>query len=87
MAESKKEAEMQKQITNENLLYSTGNSTQCSLVTWMGGKFKNKKGYMCVYVCVCVYIYIYICFTLLYSRKEHNIAKQLHTNKKLKKKK
>ena len=28
-----------KQITNKNLLYSTGNHTQCSVVT--------KRGYMC----------------------------------------
>ena len=27
-----------KQITNENLLYGTGNSTQCSVVTYMGRK-------------------------------------------------
>ena len=28
-----------KQITNENLLYSTGNSTYCSVVTkWEGNK-------------------------------------------------
>ena len=28
-----------KQMTNENLLYSTGNSTQHSVVTQMGRKF------------------------------------------------
>ena len=33
---------MYKQITNENLLYSTGNSTQCSVVTQMGRKSKNE---------------------------------------------
>ena len=26
-------------ITNKNLLYSTGNSGQCYVATWMGGKF------------------------------------------------
>ena len=26
------------QVTNENLLYSSGTSTQCSMVTWTGGK-------------------------------------------------
>ena len=31
-----------KQITNENLLGSTGNSTQCSVVTQMGRKSKDE---------------------------------------------
>ena len=31
-----------KQITNENLLHSTGNTTQCSVVTWAGRKFKTR---------------------------------------------
>ena len=31
-----------KYITNENLLYSTGNSTQCSVVTYMGRKCKEE---------------------------------------------
>ena len=26
-------------ITNKDLLYSTGNSPQCSLAAWMGGEF------------------------------------------------
>ena len=33
-----------KQITNENLLNSTGNSTYCSVVTWKGNP--EKRGYM-----------------------------------------
>ena len=37
-----------KQITNENLLYSTGNSTQRSVVTEMGRK--SKKEWIYVYV-------------------------------------
>ena len=37
-----------KQITNENLLYSTGNSTQCSVITYMGKNLK-KNRYMCMY--------------------------------------
>ena len=28
-----------KWITNKNLLYSTGNSGQCYVATWMGGEF------------------------------------------------
>ena len=37
-----------KQITNENQLYSTGNSTRCSVVTSMG--WESKKEHMYVYV-------------------------------------
>ena len=35
-----------KYITNENLLYSTGTSTQCSVVTWMRRKFKTEGIYV-----------------------------------------
>ena len=41
-----------KQITDENLLDSMGNSSQCSVSTSMGRK---SKKWMCVYMCVCVY--------------------------------
>ena len=37
------------EITNRNPLYTTGRSTQCSVITYMG----KKNRYMCV-VCVCV---------------------------------
>ena len=37
------------QITNENLLYSTGNSTQCSVGTYMGRKSR-KRGYMFIHM-------------------------------------
>ena len=40
-----------KQITDENLLDSMGNSSQCSVATSMGRK---SKKWMCVYMCVCV---------------------------------
>ena len=40
-----------KQITSENLLYSTGNSTQCSMVT---------KG---IYVDTCIHIVDSLCYT------------------------
>ena len=46
-----------RQITNENLLYSTGNSTQCSVVTQREGN-PRKRGYLCT----CSW------FTLLYNR-------------------
>ena len=37
-----------KQITNKNLLYSTGNSTQYSVITYMGKE--SKEEWICVYV-------------------------------------
>ena len=37
-----------KQITNKNLLYSTENSTQYSVMTYMG--IESKKEWVCVYV-------------------------------------
>ena len=37
-----------KQIINENLLYSTGNPTQFSVVTYMGKKSKNEGIYVYV---------------------------------------
>ena len=51
----------------------------------VGGK-EAKGGDVCVFAFI--YIYIYICiyihigFTLLYSRNQHNIVKQLHSSKK-----
>ena len=39
-----------KQITSKNLLYSTGKSTQYSVMTYMGKESKKKKsGYMYMY--------------------------------------
>ena len=35
-------------LTNKVLLYSTGNSVQCYVATWMGGKFGRE--WVCVYV-------------------------------------
>ena len=37
-----------KQITNKSLLYSTGNPTQFSVVTYMGKKSKNEGIYVYV---------------------------------------
>ena len=37
-----------KQKTNENLLYSTGNSTQCSVVTYMGRNSKKRGTHVCM---------------------------------------
>ena len=44
--------------------------TQCSVVTQRGKKSK-KEG---------IYIYIYLRFTVLCSRKQHSIVKQLYFN-------
>ena len=44
-------------ISNKNLLYSTGKSTQYSVVTYMGKE--PEKEWMCIYT--------YNCFTLLYT--------------------
>ena len=38
-----------KQVTNKDLLYSTGNSTQYSVMTYMGKE--SKKG---VVICICI---------------------------------
>ena len=57
-----------KHIASGNLLYSTGSSAWCSVMTqggrmrWVGRRLKREGIY--VYVCICVYIYIY---TYLYS--------------------
>ena len=51
-----------KQITNENLLYSTGDSTQCSVETQKGRKSK-KEG-----------IYVYV--SLIHFTAETNITLQ-----------
>ena len=36
-------------ITNKDLLYSTENSTQYSLITYVGKESEKKNGYMCMY--------------------------------------
>ena len=47
--------------TSDLLLYSTGNYTQISVITYMGKEYENEKErlyiYMCVCVCVCVYVH------------------------------
>ena len=51
-------------IVRQNILYSTGNSTQCTVI---GRKFKREG------------IYVYVWLTIfLYSRNYHNIVKQLY---------
>ena len=36
-------------ITNENVLYSTGNATKCSVVTQMGRKSEKEGGFALLY--------------------------------------
>ena len=36
-------------IPNRDLLYSTGNSAQCSVAAWMGGEFGGEWVYIYVY--------------------------------------
>ena len=66
-----------KQIASGNLLYSTGSSAWCSMLTQMSGLGvgleggPRGRGYM----------YTYCGFTLLHSRNEQNIIKQLYANK------
>ena len=56
-------------ITNKDLLYSTGNSTQCSVMTYVR---KESKEW---------YVFMYNWAILLYSRNWHNIVNQLMANK------
>ena len=39
-----------KDITNKDLLYSTGNSAQCSVTAWRGGEFGEE--------CIQVYVWL-----------------------------
>ena len=62
-----------KQITNTNLRYSTGNSIQYPVITYMSKKLKKNE-------------HMYNWITLLYTWKLHNTVNQLYSNKMLKKK-
>ena len=39
-----------KWITNKDLLYNTGNSTQCYVTVWMGREFGGEWVYVCVWL-------------------------------------
>ena len=64
------------------LLYSPGNSTQYSVMAYMGKESKKEWIYICVcvYGCVCVYNWL----TMLHCRSYHIIVNQLYSNKNLK---
>ena len=59
-----------KQIINKDLLYSTGNSIQYSVITYMG-KESEKRMDTC----------IYITESLCYTPETNSIVNQLHFNK------
>ena len=44
-------------ITSESLLYRKGDSTQCSVVTYVGRKSEKEGIDVCVCVCVCVCVH------------------------------
>ena len=61
---------IKEKITHENLLYSTENSTQCFVLTYMEKKIQ-KRGVAC----------IHIADSLSYTIEANNIGKQLYSNK------
>ena len=83
------------QITNET--YGTAQGTLPNAVLWLNGQEVQKRGGVCVCVYIYIYIfffphsniyihiYMYVCmyglFIWLYSRNEHNIVRQLYSNK------
>ena len=55
-----------KWITNKDLLYSTGNSAQCSVAAWTGGEFGGKRIHVCMAESCCppkTIIALLICYT------------------------
>ena len=68
-----------KQITNNNLLYSTWNSAGCYVAAWIGGEFR-ENGYMYIYVLspFAVHLKLYITLFLFL----HNIVDWLYPNTK-----
>ena len=50
-----------KQVTNKDLLYSTGNSTQYSVITYMGKE--SEKDCICIYIHIYMYMYMHIHIT------------------------
>ena len=41
-------------VINKDLLYSTGNSTQYSIITYKGENLK-ENGYIYIYIYICIY--------------------------------
>ena len=49
-----------KQITNKDLLYSTGNSTQYLVITYNGKESEKDYKYIYIYIYIHTHIYMYI---------------------------
>ena len=66
-------------IDNKDLLSSTGNSTQYSVMTSMGKESRKE----CVCICVCIYVCIYVYVEMIhFAVVETNASvNQLYSNK------
>ena len=58
-------------VSSGKLLYNTGSSAWCSVMTWRGGRESEEGEDICIPVAE---------FTLLYGRDQHNTVKQLSSN-------
>ena len=70
-----------KQINNENLLYISGNSTQCPVVTLMGRKSQKEYVYICTHICI--YVYVHIADSLHFTVEMNTILQNNYTPIKL----
>ena len=50
-----------KWITNKDLMYSTGNSAQCYVAAWMGGKFRGEW----------IHVYVWLSSSALHLKLSH----------------
>ena len=77
-----------KWIINKGLLYSTGNSTECYMATWMGGEFVGEwihtHTHTHTHTHIYIYIYIYVWVSLLFTWSYHNIVNWLYAKMKQK---
>ena len=73
-------------LANDDLLYSTGNSTQYSVIICGKRVWKRMDVCTCITESLCCTeeIYMYNWITLLYSRNDHNLINQLYFKQTLK---
>ena len=69
-------ATIYKKITNKSLLYSTGKSTQYSVMTYIG--MESKKEW--IYMCVCVYVCVHVCVCVCVCEIHFAIQEKLYCN-------
>ena len=69
-------------VSNEVLLYSTGNYIHSLGIDHDGKECNKGNVYIYIYIYVYIYVYMYDWVTLLYSRNWPNVENQLYTNKK-----